>query len=229
MAIESNNRTLIHAGGLFNARVYKVAHQDGTFHIEKDFSASPWPVRNTVGRFLIWREAWILRYLEHKTAIVPGGVRILSPFCLREDFCRGKTLHEVRDAATPADLAPGETPDLSTALPHIFFEMLACGVDDCHRAHFVHLDLHNSRNVMVDPDGHPVIIDWQSALPTFLVLPPLRHALERIDLAGVYKFWQLFRPRELTSKQTHFLEHSRFIRQHFWFPRLHHTLNHTLH
>ncbi len=225
MAIESNNRTLIHAGGLFNARVYKVVDTDGSYHIEKDFSANPWPVRNTVGRFLIWRETCILHYLEKKTDIVPGGVRKISPFCLREDFCPGKTLHDVRHDATHTNLAPGERPDLSNVLPHSFFESLASGVDDCHKAHFVHLDLHNARNVMVDPDGRPVIIDWQSALPTFLVLPPFRHALERIDLAGVYKFWKRFRPAELSSEQLRFLDHTKFIRNHFWLPNAHHSLH----
>ena len=90
-----------------------------------------------------------------------------------------------------------------------------------HAAGFVHLDLHNSRNVMVGPGWRPVLIDWQSALPTGLMPGFLRRALERIDLAGVYKLWNKFRPGELSPERLRFLDRSRFVRKHFWIPRLH--------
>lgn len=210
-------RTLIHAGGPLNARVYRVEDADGARWIEKDFAASPWLVRNTVGRFLVWRECWILRRLE-KTGIVPGGVRKLSSVCLREDFCEGITLRDARNAPPPRD--DGD-PDPRHLAPKSFFEALDAGVKACHAARFVHLDLHNYRNVMVAPGWKPVLLDWQSALPTFWMPRFLRRALEHIDRAGVYKFWNKFRPGELSQNQLRRLDRSRFIRKHFWFPRLH--------
>ena len=213
-------RLLLHSGGLFNARVYCVADDAaGACHVEKDFSSSPWLVRNTIGRFLIWREAWILRALRRRTDIVPDGVRRLSPFCLREDFCPGRTLRQLQYDIAPPGVPPEEA-DLSGALPRAFFETLRAGVAACHRARFVHLDLHNARNIIAGADGHPVLIDWQSALPTVLFLPPLRRALERIDLAGVYKIWERFRPADLSNDERRFLRRSRFVRRHFWIPRL---------
>jgi len=201
-----SERTLIHRGGPLNARVYRAAGAYGASWVEKDFSACPRLVRNTVGRFLVWRECWILRRLERRTAVVPDGVRRLGPFALREDFCEGDTLRACRQRR--------ETPPLA------FFEALEEGVKAAHAARFVHLDLHNSRNVMVGPGWRPVLIDWQSALPTFWMPGFLRRALERIDLAGVYKFWDKFRPGELSPDRRKLLERSRFLRRHFWIPRL---------
>ena len=212
-------RTLVHAGGPLNARVYRVEDADGARWIEKDFAASPWLVRNTVGRFLVWRECWILRRLE-KTGIVPGGARRLSPVCLREDFCEGITLRVARAEPPRRD---DDDPDPRHLAPRAFFEALDAGVKACHAARFVHLDLHNSRNVMVAPGWKPVLLDWQSALPTFWMPRFLRRALERIDMAGIYKFWNKFRPGELSPSQLRRLDRSRFIRKHFWLPRLHKT------
>ena len=209
------SKKLIHAGGPLNARVYRVRDADGSEFVEKDFSASPWIVRHTLGRFLIWRECWILRRLAG-TGVVPGGVRRISPFVLREAFCEGRTLREVRD-----DVRDGRT----KSVPRSFFESLEAGLRACHAAGFVHLDLHNYRNVIVGADWKPVLLDWQSALPTFLLPGVLRRALERIDWAGVCKFRNKLRPGDLKPDERRFLERSRFIRSHFWFPRLHRTSN----
>ena len=202
-----NRKIHIHAGGPLNARVYRVEGADGSRWIEKDFSACSRLVRNTVGRFLVWRECWILHRLE-KTGVVPRNVRKLSTFALREDFVEGETLQEAR----------GRGPD---GVPREFFEALEAGVRACHATRFVHLDLHNYRNVMVAPGWRPVLVDWQSALPTFWMPGPLRRALERIDAAGVLKFWNKCRPGELDDERLRQLERSRFLRRHFWLPRLH--------
>ncbi len=200
-------RILLHAGGALNARVYRVDGADGSRWVEKDFSACPRLVRNTLGRFLVWRESWIMGRLE-KTGVVPGDVRKTGPFALREAFAEGRTLHDLK--TRPPD----------GGVPRAFFEELEAGVAACHAARFVHLDLHNYRNVMATPDWRPVLLDWQSALPTFWMPGFLRRALERIDRAGVLKFWNKFRPGELPPDRLHDLARSRFLRRHFWLPRV---------
>ena len=224
-AAAAPRRILLHRGGIGNARVWRVEGPDGSEWIEKDFSENPWIVRQTLGRFLIFREAWILRRLE-KTGAVPGGVRRLSPFRLREDFCPGFAL---RDSAAgvyrsnvfdPAK-AHGVPPEmLREPIPRAFFEAFEEAVRRIHDAGFVHLDLHNARNVMVAPGFRPVLLDWQSALPTFPFLPPLRRALRGIDLTGVYKLWEKFRPGELDEARTAVLRRGRRLRR-LWIPRLH--------
>ena len=219
-------RILIHAGGMFNARVYRVEAPDGGRHVEKDFSDCPWIVRNTIGRFLIWRECWILGRLA-ATDVVPRGVRKLSAFRLREDFLDGFALRDSASGAykenevDPARALGVPAEMLREVPPRSFFEDLESGVKAIHAARFVHLDLHNARNIMVGPDWKPVLIDWQSALPTTWMPRPMRRALERIDMAGVYKFWNKFRPGELEESQLRFLNRFKFIRRHFWIPRVH--------
>ena len=219
-------RTLVHRGGALNARVYRAEEEGGGRWIEKDFSESPRLVRNTLGRFFVWRECWILRRLE-TTGLVPGGVRRLGPFALREDFVAGFALRDsdtgvfTRNACEPSTAYGVAEEMLREPVPRSFFEALEAGIRAVHAAGFVHLDLHNSRNVMVGPGWKPTLIDWQSALPTFWMPGFLRRALERIDLAGVYKFWNKFRPGELSPERLRFLERSRFLRRHFWIPRIH--------
>ena len=102
-----------------------------------------------------------------------------------------------------------------------FFTRLENKVRAFHAAGFVHLDLHNARNVMVGTGENPVIVDWQSAIPTFFMPRFLRRAFERIDQAGIIKFREMFRPKDLTEAERRFLSRSRFFRKYFWIPRLH--------
>lgn len=214
-------RILIHEGGACNARVWRVEDGAGGVWIEKDFLKSPSIVRHTLGRFLVWRECSILRRLE-KTGAAPGGVRRLTPFSLREDFVAGGTLHDADPGAYALPPAPGEPPrNWMPAVPRAFFEAFEEAVRAVHRTGFVHLDLHNARNVMVAPGWKPVLVDWQSALPTFWMPGFLRRAVERIDLTGVDKLWDKFRPGELPPGRLRTLRQARFIRKYFWLPRLH--------
>ena len=228
MTTNEHDRILVHAGGRLNARVYRVEAAGGGRWLEKDFSSSPRIVRNTLGRLLVWRECWILRRLA-RTGVVPGGVRRISPFALREDFVAGFALRDsdtgvyrsnVFDPSKAVGVPAGM---LREPVPREFFEAFEAGVRAVHAAGFVHLDLHNSRNVMVGPGWRPTLVDWQSALPTFWMPGFLRRALERIDLAGVYKLWDKFRPGELDAEKSRLLDRSRFVRRHFWIPRLHRT------
>ena len=209
-----------------NARVYRVEEADGEAFVEKDFSGCPWIVRQTLGRFLVWRECWILRRLG-ATGLVPGGVRRLSPFALREAFVAGFALRDsdtgvyASNVFDPSKVFGVPAEMLREPVPAAFFDALEEGVRAVHAAGFVHLDLHNSRNVMVSPGWRPVLIDWQSALPTRWMPGPLRRALERIDLAGIYKFRDKFRPGDLSPEQKRFLHRRRMIRRFLWVPRIH--------
>lgn len=213
------SKTVIHRGGPFNAMVFLVAGEGEAAFVEKDFSSCPWIVRNTIGRLLVWRELLILRRLA-QTGVVPLGAERVSTFAFREKYCPGPTLRDILDEAEIAG-HPNVAADSSPLLPRSFFEALREGIEACHCAGFVHLDLHNARNVIVRDDMRPVILDWQSAMTTRFLPRPIRRALEKIDIAGVYKFWDRFRPCELDRRQMSFLGRSRFFRKYFWIPRFH--------
>ena len=210
------DRELLHSGGFLNARVYVARGEDGRKRIEKDFSECPWLVRNTLGRFLVWRETWMLRRLGGVTKAVPGGVVRLSAFALAEDFVDGPSMRETYFRASREGLKAAS----GKIFPHEFFDRFDAGISEIHAAGFVHLDLHNARNVMVAPGWRPVFVDWQSALPTRFMPGFLRRALERIDEAGALKFRAKFRPMDVSAGDRRRLDRANFFRRHFWLPRL---------
>lgn len=62
-----------------------------------------------------------------------------------------------------------------------------------HRRGVVHLDLRHRSNVLADPQGHPVLIDFGSPLyfkPGGLLSKTLAPLLARIDLRALNK-WQV--------------------------------------
>lgn len=218
-------RTLLRKGGWANADVWRCRAADGEEWIEKDFAGTPWIVRNTLGRFLVAREAWVLRHLE-STGVVPGGVRKLSPMRLREDVVPGFALRDSTcgvyrgNEFDPGKIHGAPAEMLGQDIPPPFFDALEAGIRACHAAGFAHLDVHNARNIMVAPGFRPVIIDWQAAVPIRFLPRPVRRLLENIDLAGAFKFRAKFRPGDLSAGQRRLLERHSFLRRHFWLPRI---------
>ena len=218
-------RILIHSGGPLNALVWRVEAPDGAAWIEKDFSRAPLVVRATLGRMLVVREVRVLRRLA-ASGVVPGGVERISPYALREDEVSGFAL---RDSA--CGVYRGNSPDPSKArgidvaemskLPPVgFFDAMEAGVRACHALGYVHLDLHNARNVMVAPGFRPVLLDWQSALPVRFMPRPIRRFLEKVDLGGVAKFRMKFHPETASEADLRRARRWSFLRRHVWFPRI---------
>ena len=59
--------------------------------------------------------------------------------------------------------APGTPLHLADELPFDFFELLEDAARSLHAAGVCHNDLHKEQNVVVDPSGRPVLIDFQLA------------------------------------------------------------------
>lgn len=103
---------------------------------------------------------------------------------LRESGVRGvaaapeldeELLTEARSLETAAGIRPdprrvhlrpfaeGEPLHRAEALPLDFFDLLERRVEELHAAGVCHNDLHKEQNVVVGPDGAPVLIDFQLA------------------------------------------------------------------
>lgn len=212
---------ILHRGGPFNAIVYETLGEGGTPRIVKDYGARPWLIRNTVGRWMVWREAFILRRLEG-TGAVPAHMRKDGPFRISEDACPGYVLRDIctgvhGDNRPDPDKVRGAPVDfMCRPLPGEWFDRLEEAVARIHTRGWVHLDLHNARNVMVTPDLRPVILDWQSGIPSGWLPKFIRRSLENIDRAGVCKFRARYGTDPLTPEQEQFLAKESFIRRHFW-------------
>lgn len=214
-------RTLLHAGGYGNADVFRSA--DGSM-VEKDFSRKPLLLRATFGRWMISREAAVLRALAG-TGCVPENVSVPSPYLLRMAFVTGPTLREI-ELARKYPEAQSQKPfcDFPEYIQRVdtlasrFFPALADAVRTIHARGVVHLDLHNARNILRTPSDTPCLIDWQSAFRTRFLPGPLRRFLENIDLAGVYKLQARLCPGTLSDGQLDFLNRQKKIRR-LWIVR----------
>ena len=93
-------------------------------------------------------------------------------------------------------------------VPPDFFDRLAELVESLHRRGLAHGDLHKLDNILIDDHGHPVIVDFTSALisgsnPLVALLFPL---LRDDDWRGVYKLKQKVATHLLTKSERDFLE-----------------------
>lgn len=133
-------------GGWANADVLLVAGPDAPV-VVKDYAPRSWPVRTTIGRWLNGREMRVYRRLEG----IPGVPRLLG----RVD----------RDAFA-VEYRPGLLlgRSLRGQLPDEFMAELESSVRAMHARGVIHLDLRHRSNVLAGSDGHPVIIDFASAL-----------------------------------------------------------------
>lgn len=201
----SAERKLLRDGQWANARV-ELVHIDGVYWTVKDFSSRSWWVRNSVGRFLLRRELRVLQRLHGIAGISPASFRI-DAFAMATRFLPGRILAQVR--------ADEVTPD--------FFLQLEALVRSMHACKLVHLDIRGPKNLLLQPDGTPGIIDFQSSLSTRWLPGFLRRILEDIDIGGVYKRWNLWQPQTLDAGRRAVFERGNRLRR-FWMLRGYPTL-----
>lgn len=158
-------------GRAANADV-RLLELQGQRWVVKDFSACPWFIRNTLGRWMIGRELYALERLAGIPGIPQNAVRI-DVYAFAYHFVEARPLAQV-----PAS-------ELSPA----FFLAYEALVQQMHDRGLAHLDLRNSGNVLISPDFQPILIDFQSWLTLPRWWPGLARYLQKIDLSGVYKFW----------------------------------------
>lgn len=168
-------RTCLHQGRWCNADCWLV-QSDGAW-VVKDFRKLPFVLRWTLGVWLAKREYGFLLKLSG-LGYTPGDPALLDGLALAERFVEGRPLKA---------FSPG-------SLPVSFFEALEAQVRDMHTREIVHLDLRNAGNIVVRPDGQPVLLDFQSAVSTARLPAAVRHLMEKVDLSGIYKHWAILAP-----------------------------------
>jgi len=174
---------VLREGRWANARVLRVT-VDGADWTVKDFGARGWWVRNLLGRWLLRRELRALRRLAGIDGVPAQAFRV-DAFAIAARFVPGVTL----------DRAPREQ------MNEAFFLALESLFRQVHARGLVHLDSRGSSNLLATPQGRPAVIDFQAALRTALLPPPLRRLLETIDMGGVYKNWLRHAPGSLDAER----------------------------
>lgn len=179
---------LLRAGKYGNARVYR--YRDGKHDlVVKDFSHCPWWFRLTLGRFYVYRECLMLRLLQGVRGVA-GEVRRLGPFSLAYGFVEGKSL---------AGLA-----DENARLPPEFFRRWHALTMAMHARGVAHLDMRNLGNILLGADGHPHVIDFQSALRLRSLPKFARRLLTDTDVSAILKGWLRLCPEPLAPKWIEF-------------------------
>ncbi len=116
--------------------------------IIKDFRKNRFFFRNTVGRFLVWREERTYRKLAGIKGI-PKLYGTIDGLALVIEFIAGKNLGKIKK---------------SDKLPSSFFDFLDNTVRTIHDLGIVHCDLKKASNIILGEDGFPYIIDWAASI-----------------------------------------------------------------
>ncbi|MCR9097360.1 MAG: hypothetical protein NXI30_24340 [bacterium] len=175
-ALAMRPRSILNEGGSGNPDVLLVEGEraDDPPVVVKDYAPRAEWVRRFLAPSLLRREARAYRRLEG----VPAVPRLLG--CVDE-------------LALVLEYRPGQllSRSLRGMLPETFLPELESAIAEMHRRGVVHLDLRHRSNVLAGEDGHPVLIDFASAL-RFDVSKPwgraLCAALGRFDRRALEKW-----------------------------------------
>lgn len=174
--IENLPAEMLSRGRWGNADLVRLGF-NGKHYTIKDFSPCPPLVKKIWGKWMVKREYRAFARLEGIDGI-PQEPFMLDAYAVGYRFVYGKTLR-----AAGAD-----------EIPDGFFPALEELVHRMHERNIVHLDLRNRRNILIDEQGAPVLLDFQSCLDLNMIPSVVHGLLKEIDLSGVYKIWFKLRP-----------------------------------
>lgn len=193
--VSKDNIEILNCGKIGNATVFRYRDFQKDLTI-KDFSESPWLIKNTFGRLFIKNEvSKMLKLRENKS--IPSEVERISPYAFAFKHIEGKPLKKIHGKVLNKD----------------FFITLEENVKEMQNKNIVHLDLRNLGNIIMGKDGYPYIIDFQSSLGVKYLPKFLRKLLFDSDLSGVCKAWDKRCMEELDEERRKFLENFNKIRK----------------
>ena len=172
-ALRSRVLRVLNRGGYGNPEVLLVSHA-GREAVLKDYAPRSWLVRNTLGRCVTALESRAWSALAGHPN-VPRFIARVDPWALLVEYRPGVKLSGRR------------------TVPAAFLSELERAIEEMHRRGVVHLDLSHRSNVLVDPAGHPVLIDFGAALalrPGSLLGRCLLPWLAKVDRRALSK-WRL--------------------------------------
>jgi tRNA A-37 threonylcarbamoyl transferase component Bud32 len=167
----------------------RLVEDNGVQGVVKDFSSHAFVYRNTIGRFLLWRESRAYQRLERVEG-VPLLYRKLAGMALVISKVPGNDLDHLSGA---------EKPDLE------FFQKLTRLIQKCHRHGTAHCDLKRSSNIMIDGSGNPYIVDWAAAITSEeFSIYPFRLIYKRFledDFKAVTKLKMRYCPERISDEE----------------------------
>ena len=163
--------------------------ENGRHAIVKDFSANGFLFRNTVGRFLVWRESKAFRTLGSLRGI-PTLYRVVDGLALVLEEIPGINLEQLEKQGN---------------VPETFFDDLKNLVDMVHKKGLAHCDLKRAANTLLGHDGLPYLVDWGASISEREFGFSLLHLIYRRflldDYLAITKLKLRFVPESLTRAE----------------------------
>ena len=125
-----------------------IIEEKGIRAVVKDFSLNGFIFRNTIGRFIIWREKKAYRRLNGLKG-VPAFYGTTGGLALVIELIPGKSI---------------ESLEVISGLSETFFEDLKTLVEKIHARGLAHCDLKRAPNIILGDDGKPYVVDWAAAI-----------------------------------------------------------------
>lgn len=190
--------TILKDKGGFWSPVVSLVEHEGRPAVLKDYRTKNIVTRGLIAPALVRREFAILRKLEGLAGI-PRAYKIVERRALMMEFLEGKPIHKFK---------PGELPD------EVFHRLVRL-VRSMHGRGVVHLDLRQKKNILITPDGRPVVLDFANALTRGGPARAIWEQLIRVDESALLKFKDRNFPHLVTDADREALRRHRFLRR-FW-------------
>lgn len=187
---------LIKKGNYANADLYLSDNR-----IYKTFRNKSFLIRNTIGRLFCQREFMLYQKLQN----IPGYQKNTRKYAysISFEYIKGSTLSEFISQ--------------NKKLPSEKLIQLETDIKKLHRLGYVHLDLRNAKNIIVDENNNLYMIDFQSAIKLYSFLPHfLRNFLMAMDVTAISKFWPKICFDEISIERKTYFEHYNRYRK-LWF------------
>ena len=185
-------RVLRDKGG-FLSPVVSVVDHEGRPAVLKDYRGKNLLTRGLLAPRLVRGEFDILRRLEGIPG-VPKAYAVVEKRALLIEYIEGTTLGKFK---------AGELPDAT-------FDLLRDTVRAMHERGVVHLDLRQKKNILIDGDRRPWLIDFGAAMKG-----KLTSKLQGVDESALLKFKLRNWPHLVTDADREALKSHKFLRK-FW-------------
>ena len=166
-----------------------VVEENGLRAVVKDYSTNRFLYRNTIGRFLVWRESKAYRKLKGLKGI-PVFYRVIDGLALVMEEVSGRSMEGL---------------ERKRKLTEDFFKELQRLVERVHRRGLAHCDLKRAPNILLGHDGNPYIVDWSASISeSEFRLFPLKLIYRRFlldDYNGIIKVQLRHCPEALSPEQ----------------------------
>jgi RIO-like serine/threonine protein kinase len=125
-----------------------LVEENGMRAVVKDYSSNRFLYRNTIGRFLLWRERKAYRRLKGLRG-VPTCYRVIDGLALVIEEISGRNIEGLEN---------------EKGLSQEFFHQLQELVKNVHSRGLAHCDLKRAPNILLGHDEKPYLVDWSASI-----------------------------------------------------------------